>query len=138
MTDLRLSVHRSTQGHGGNCVELSYGDDRIVLDPGPSLDETARSANAIPPTLDLSRPLLGVIVSHSRQDYLRLSQELPVDCCIVVSPAVGHLLQQHEQLAEPVFRRPYLSGGLVRRLSLVRLRLSLCVPPSRGSILRYL
>lgn len=77
MKPLQLVVHRSTQQIGGNCVELSVGNDRIVLDCGRPLDAASDATGLLPPTLDLRRTCHGVLISHPHQDHYGLLEELP-------------------------------------------------------------
>lgn len=76
---LRLIIHRSAHEIGGNCVELAWGGYRILLDAGSQLEPSdgSLSANRIPATLDCSRPIDAVIISHPHQDHYGLLQELP-------------------------------------------------------------
>ena len=84
MSGLTLTVHRATDQIGGNCIELATGEGRILLDVGRPLDAPKGATGLLPETLDLSRPVDGVLISHPHQDHYGLLDELVAD---VVAPA---------------------------------------------------
>lgn len=90
---LQLVVHRSTRQIGGNCVELSVGGDRIVLDCGRPLDAAADAIGLLPPTLDVHRACHGVLISHPHQDHYGLLQELPPDWPVYSGAATQALMR---------------------------------------------
>lgn len=81
-----LTVHRSAEEIGGNCIEITYGDHRILLDAGSPLDTEGFSGAPcpVPPTLDTSLPVDAVLISHPHQDHYGmlpgLSHGWPVWC----------------------------------------------------------
>jgi len=76
MTTPILTVHRSAHQIGGNCIEIAYDGHRVLLDAGNPLD-APRGETPLPETLDTSRPVDAVIVSHPHQDHYGLLQGLP-------------------------------------------------------------
>lgn len=76
-----LTVHRSAEEIGGNCIEIAFGGHRILLDAGSPLDSQGitDSPCPIPLTLDTTRPIDGVLISHPHQDHYGLLPGLPHD-----------------------------------------------------------
>ena len=76
-----LTIHRGTRQIGGNCVELICDGHRLLLDAGSPLDgpDSPSAATPIPPTLDLSRPIDGLVISHPHMDHYGLLDSLPAD-----------------------------------------------------------
>lgn len=74
-----LTIHRSAHQIGGNCIEIAYDGHRILLDAGSQLPgiNSAPLGPEIPLTLDVSRPVDAVIVSHPHQDHYGLLKGLP-------------------------------------------------------------
>lgn len=77
MSALTLTVHRSTQEIGGNCIELAAGGHRLILDVGRPLHAPADARGLIPATLDLTAPDTSVLISHPHQDHYGLLEETP-------------------------------------------------------------
>ena len=75
MSDLVLTVHRATEQIGGNCIELEFDGHRLILDAGTPLD--AGPTNPVPLSLDTTRPVDGVVISHPHQDHYGLLDALP-------------------------------------------------------------
>jgi ribonuclease J len=66
LSNIWLTVHRSTQEIGGNCIEIAtHNGHRIVLDVGRPLDALADAGGLLPPTLKLTTPCDGVLLSHA-------------------------------------------------------------------------
>ena len=51
----------------------------MILDAGSPLDEPETDADVVPTSLDVSRSVDGVIVSHPHQDHYGLLQALPAN-----------------------------------------------------------
>lgn len=75
---VKLCIHRAADTIGGNCIELAFGGQRLLLDAGMPLDETA-AASPLPSTLDTSRPVQGVLLSHLHGDHAGSVPHLPPD-----------------------------------------------------------
>lgn len=93
MTHPTLTVHRSTQEIGGNCIELACGDSRLVLDVGRPLDAPREAANLLPPTFVTGRPVDGVLISHPHQDHYGLLDEIPLDWPVYCGEFAGRLMR---------------------------------------------
>ncbi len=96
MIDVRLTVHRSTQQIGGNCVEVSTADGhRIILDVGRPLDSPQGAQHLLPKSLDVTAPVDGVLISHPHHDHSGLLEDVPVGwpvyCGRRVSTTLRHL-----------------------------------------------
>lgn len=73
-----LTVHRSTQEIGGNCVEVACDGHRIILDAGRRLsDEGELGSHSLPPSLNLHLTTDALILSHPHQDHCGLLRALP-------------------------------------------------------------
>ena len=78
----QLCVHRAADAIGGNCVEIVATEGaRLLLDAGMPLDADvppgASGAEHIPASLDLTRPVAGVLLSHAHPDHCGLLTPLP-------------------------------------------------------------
>lgn len=94
-SDLTLTIHRAANEIGGNCIELSAADgSRILLDAGRPLDAPEGVYEClIPKTLDVSRPVCGVLLSHPHQDHYGLLDELPPEWPIYCGKASEKLIR---------------------------------------------
>jgi len=74
-----LTIHRSAEEIGGNCIEIAYDGRRLILDAGSHLDadETDGSGRKLPETLDTDSPVDALIISHPHQDHYGLLVDLP-------------------------------------------------------------
>lgn len=61
--DVKLTVHRSADQIGGNCIEIRSGDHRLILDVGRPLDAPKDTVALLPETLDRDAPA-SVLISH--------------------------------------------------------------------------
>ena len=70
---MKLTVHRATDQIGGNCIEVtSRCGARLLLDIGRPLDAPRDATGILPPSLDISSPVAGVLISHPHQDHYGL------------------------------------------------------------------
>lgn len=82
LTTVSLIVHRAAHEIGGNCIEIaSRSGARILLDAGRPLEAASRVPNSdlLPRTLDLSKPVDALLLSHPHQDHYGLLSALPTD-----------------------------------------------------------
>ncbi len=96
MTTLHLTVHRATDTIGGNCIELSTGDSRILLDVGRPLDAPRGATGLLPQTLDVTVAPAAVLISHPHQDHYGLLGELPAHWPVYSGAAAAKLIQLTE------------------------------------------
>ena len=99
---MRLTVHRATDQIGGNCIELSTDEGRIILDVGRPLDAPNDAVGLLPATLNCDRPLDGVLISHPHQDHYGLLEETPAHWPIYSGVATARLMQ----LTAGIFGQP--------------------------------
>jgi ribonuclease J len=92
-SDVRLTVHRATHQIGGNCIEITTGGHRIVLDVGRPLDAPNDATGLLPTTLDLKAPMDGILISHPHQDHYGLLEETPRDWLVFCGEATKRLMQ---------------------------------------------
>jgi len=93
LNPIRVTVHRSTQEIGGNCVEIASGDARIILDVGRPLDAARDATDLLAPTLDLAAPCHGILLSHAHQDHYGLLGEIPADWPVYCGEATAKLMR---------------------------------------------
>ena len=106
---VRLTVHRATDQIGGNCIELEGDGGRIILDVGRPLDAPADTRGLIPATLDLERPLDGVLISHPHQDHYGLLDELPAHWPVYSGEATEALIRLTARIFGQEPRRDFRS-----------------------------
>jgi ribonuclease J len=92
LSGLTLTVHRATDQIGGNCIELATADGRILLDVGRPLDAPKEATDLLPKTLNIERPVDGVLISHPHQDHYGLLDELPPAWPIYSGASAGKLM----------------------------------------------
>lgn len=90
-----LTVHRSTNQIGGNCVEIALDGHRLILDAGSPLefDETNAANQLIPKTLDLTKPIDALIISHPHQDHYGILNVLPQPWSVWCGAAAERLMR---------------------------------------------
>ncbi len=78
MNEVLLTVHRATNQIGGNCIEIAEGGGhRILLDVGRPLDAAQDARALLPKSLDVTRAMDGVLISHPHQDHYGLLDDVP-------------------------------------------------------------
>jgi ribonuclease J len=90
---VRLTIHRSAQQIGGNCIELEHASgERLILDVGRPLDAPNEATGLLPETLDLNRPAQ-VLISHPHQDHYGLLNEIPEGWPVYCGAATEKLIR---------------------------------------------
>jgi ribonuclease J len=114
LTEVRLTVHRSTQEIGGNCVEIAASDgSRIILDVGRPLDAPNEATGLLPKSLDLRHPVSAILISHPHQDHYGLLEETPADWPVFCGTATAKLIRMTSGIfGKPIVRefQPWKSG----------------------------
>jgi ribonuclease J len=87
-----LTIHRSADQIGGNCIEIRCGEDRIILDVGRPLDAPNDATGLLPASLDKSAHA-HVLISHPHQDHYGLLNELPASWPIYSGAAAEKLMR---------------------------------------------
>lgn len=92
---LQLTIHRAAHEIGGNCIEISTADGaRILLDAGRPLDASKdETSSLVPGTLNMERPVTGVLLSHPHQDHYGLLDELPASWPVYCGKASEALIR---------------------------------------------
>ena len=115
---MNLTIHRGAHEIGGNCIELSSGDTRIILDLGmplvqphdkkkkfDSFDIRKKSASnliaagVLPPVkglykgFDSERGITAVIISHPHQDHYGLSGFIRHDVPVYLAEEAYKIIQ---------------------------------------------
>jgi ribonuclease J len=91
---LCLTVHRATDQIGGNCIELTSDKGRrLILDIGRPLDAPRDAKGLVPKSLDLGRPVDGILISHPHQDHYGLLEEMPPHWPVYSGHAAGKLMR---------------------------------------------
>lgn len=99
---VRLTVHRSTQEIGGNCIEIATDGGRIILDVGRPLDVPNDAVGLLPKTLDLAGRADGILISHPHQDHYGLLAETPADWPVFCGAATEKLIR----MTSGIFGKP--------------------------------
>ena len=102
-TNILLTIHRAASEIGGNCIEIATSQgDRLILDVGKPLDVPEGSEVVLPGSLNLAKPVCGVLLSHAHQDHYGLLQSLPDDWPVFCGEATAKLIK----LSSKVFHEP--------------------------------
>lgn len=101
---VRLTVHRSTQEIGGNCIEISPSDgQRLLLDIGRPLDATGEATSLLPASLDLSGTR-GDPYLASSPDHYGLLQAAPAEWRVYSGGATEKLVKLTAAIGDPITR----------------------------------
>lgn len=103
---VRLTVHRSTEEIGGNCIEVVASDgSRLLLDIGRPLDGEGDAAGLLPATLGLGGSPAAILISHPHQDHYGLLQAAPNEWSVHSGPATEKLVKLTAAIVgEPITR----------------------------------
>ena len=115
MSDVRIIIHRAASEIGGNCIEITNGDGaRLILDAGRPLDVPEGLEPQLPVSLNLSKPVEGVLLSHPHQDHYGLLQQLPTSWPVFSGKAAAKLIKLTSEIIHgPITHSisPWLSGS---------------------------
>lgn len=108
-----LTIHRAADEIGGNCIELEHDGHRLLLDAGSPLvgDGTTEPQGAIPRTLDTSKDIAGLVISHPHQDHWGLLRSLPASWSVWSGTASETLIRMTASLS---------GGGVAQRFQTYR------------------
>jgi len=100
MTGPSLVIHRSAHEIGGNCIEIiASGGQRLLLDAGRPLWAKAEALpSLLPGTLDTTRGVAAVLISHPHLDHWGLLGALPADWPVWCGAAAAKLIQVSAEL----------------------------------------
>ena len=88
-----ICVHRAAQEIGGNCIEIKASSgERLLLDAGRPLDTPDGEPTPIPATLDTTKAVAGVLLSHAHTDHCGLLEILPAGWPVYCGKATESLL----------------------------------------------
>jgi len=91
---LQVCIHRAADTIGGNCIEIKASTgERLLLDAGRPLETPEGEPTPIPPTLDTTMPVLGVLLSHAHADHFGMLEMLPKDWPVYCGEATETLLR---------------------------------------------
>jgi ribonuclease J len=89
---MRLRIHHGAEQVGGNCIELEYGDTRLLLDLGLPLD-TQPHMPPVQGLQDEAPGLLGIVLSHPHLDHYGLLPSARLDLPVWLGAGAIRLLQ---------------------------------------------
>ena len=94
MVGVAICIHRAAQEIGGNCIEIEASSgERLLLDAGRPLDTPDGEPKPIPTTLDITRPVAGILLSHAHTDHCGLLEALPAQWPVYCGKATESLLR---------------------------------------------
>jgi ribonuclease J len=93
LSEVFITVHRATKEIGGNCVEISTKGCRIILDVGRPLDARSGQQGLLAATLNTTKPVDGVLISHPHQDHYGLLEETPGSWPVYCGQATEKLIR---------------------------------------------
>jgi ribonuclease J len=107
LSDVHLTVHRSTSEIGGNCIEIAASEGgRLILDVGRPLDAPNDAVGLLAPSLDLARPVYGLLISHAHQDHYGLLNEAPKGWPVFCGEPTERLVRLTSAIAGKEIDRP--------------------------------
>lgn len=96
-----LTIHGPANEIGGTCIEIEFDGQRLLLDTGSPLvdDQTNDPQGALPPTLDTSRDIAGLVISHPHSDDCGLLSALPATWPVWSGAASERLIRMTASLS---------------------------------------
>ena len=105
---MRLTIHRSANEIGGNCIELESNGCRLLLDAGFPLDpdlSDRRPNELLPRSLDINTPIDALLLSHPHKDHYGLLSAIPSNTKIWCGKSALALIRFNSELFdEPLSR----------------------------------
>jgi len=114
---MRVRIHRGAHEIGGNCIEVTAGDDRIVLDLGRPLSAGWDDEVQLPPIVGLASRdprMHGVVLSHPHLDHYGLAHQLSPDVPVYLGAEAARVLEA-AAFFSPMSRSPHVTGYLSDR-----------------------
>lgn len=107
MGSVTLTIHRSANEIGGNCIEIAVDiGQRLLLDVGRPLDAERGAVGLLPPSLDTVSPA-HVLISHPHQDHFGLLDEIPDHWTVHCGPATAQLISITQRITGATAERGY-------------------------------
>ena len=94
---MKVRIHRGAHEIGGSCVEVESSGFRVALDVGRPLSAGRDDHVPLPslPGLESEDPtLLGVVVTHARQDHWGLVDQVPDSLPVYMGEATHRILAE--------------------------------------------
>lgn len=104
--NLEITIHRSADQIGGNCIEIATANSRLILDVGRPLDAPNDAADLLPKTLGRSGSA-HVLISHPHQDHFGLLGEVPASWPVYCGVAAEKLIRLTLGITGKVIDRPF-------------------------------
>ncbi|WP_164104443.1 MBL fold metallo-hydrolase [Candidatus Laterigemmans baculatus] len=91
---MRCRIHRGCHEIGGNCVEIEFQGQRIVLDVGlPLSDSEPKTVPEISGFSSADETLLGVFISHSHPDHYGFLEQIKEPVPIYMGAAARRIIE---------------------------------------------
>ncbi len=97
-----ITIHRGTQQIGGSCVELRYGNTRLIVDAGtelPGIDDSGERSDEMPPLLNVpglftddGTVVKAVLLSHNHGDHSGLLPYIRQGVPVCMSKGTSQML----------------------------------------------
>ncbi|MGA1806240.1 MBL fold metallo-hydrolase [Sphingobium sp. WW5] len=118
-----LTIHRSSEQIGGNCIEIACAGERLILDVGRPLDAPNDATDLLPASLDRAGHA-HVLISHPHLDHYGLLEELPASWTIHSGEASAKLMRLTAGITGKVIDRDILPWRSGQPLDLGRFRVT--------------
>ena len=118
--DMRVRIHRGAHEIGGNCIEIEFDADRIVLDLGRPLSAGWDDDIPLPDIVGLSAPhpnMHGVLLSHPHLDHYGLAAQLADGVPVYMGAEASQVLKA-ACFFSPISRSPDVTCYLQDRVPL--------------------
>lgn len=93
---LKIKIYRGANQIGGCATEISYGEERIIIDLGANLPgtdaDTSMSDKALLEKVFDGRPCKGVLFTHYHGDHNGLWREIPDDVEMYIGEAAKEIM----------------------------------------------